>query len=218
MKIIITGYFGSGKTEIAMQMARDRKRAGHSVTLVDLDVVNPYFTSSAHRDELISDGIKVVSPGFANTNVDAPLLTGGIYAALLDRESEVIVDLGGDATGATVLGSLVAAVKPQDSFCFLLAVNVFRPFTQTPDEIIELMQTLQAHTRLPVSGFINNTNLLEQTEPEHLAYGETVLQQVARRTGKPIVYYSGTAYIVAQNRGKLSGESIILQPHRPQWV
>ena len=218
MKTIITGYFGSGKTEIAMQLARDKKKAGHGVTLVDLDVVNPYFTSSAHRESLQRDGIKVVSPGFANTNVDAPLLTGGIHAALLDRQSEVIIDLGGDATGATVMGSLVAAIKPQDAFNFLLAVNVFRPFTQSVEEIVDLMQTLQAHARLPITGFINNTNLLEQTEPGNLAYGETILQQAARRTGKPIAYHSGTAYNISQNSGRLAGEPIVLKPNRPQWI
>ncbi len=219
MKSIITGYFGSGKTEIAMQMARDAKQIGHRVTLVDLDIVNPYFTSSAHGGALEAMGIHVVSPGFANTNVDAPRLLGGIHAALLDTDSDVIVDLGGDAVGATVLGSILAAVAPRDTFCFLLAVNVFRPFTRTPEEIIELMETLQTHARLRVTGFINNANLLEETEPNHLFIGETVLGEVAKQTGKPILFHSGTADILAQTRGKLSGEAIVLQPRNsPVWL
>ena len=103
LRTIITGSFGSGKTEIAMQMAKNLAVAGRKVALIDLDVVNPYFTSSAHSEALESEGIRVVSPGFANTNVDAPSLTGGIYAALLDHNADAVIDLGGDAVAALPL-------------------------------------------------------------------------------------------------------------------
>lgn len=219
MRRIITGYFGSGKTEIAMQMARDQAAKGNKVTLIDLDVVNPYFTSSAHKNTLVSSGVHIVSPGFANSNVDAPQLTGGIHAALVDRESDVIVDLGGDATGATVMGSLVPLIRPGFEFIFLLAVNTFRPFTQTKEQIKALMEDLEAHARLRVAGFVNNANMLDETEPEHLLQGDRILREAAEMTGRPILFHCGTEELIEANHGKLSGQPVVLHPHNsPSWL
>ena len=102
---------------------------------------------------------------------------------------------------------------------FLLAVNVYRPFTQTPEEIISLMESLQTRARLPVTGFINNANMLDLTEAGNLLHGESILSKVAEMTGKPILYHCGVAGIVESLRGRLSGEPLLLTPRNsPQWL
>ena len=98
-RTIITGYFGSGKTEIAMQMARDRSENGQKVVLVDLDVANPYYTSSAPALRLRKTGYILWCQRTPNTNVDVPALTAGVRAALLDPSCDIVVDLGGGYCG-----------------------------------------------------------------------------------------------------------------------
>jgi hypothetical protein len=208
--VIVTGQFGSGKTEIAMELARSAAIEGERTVLLDLDVVNPYFTSSAHCDELGRHGIKVVSPVFANTNVDVPAISGAARAALLDKDAAVIVDLGGDAVGAAVLGSMADALGRGGEAALLLAVNVYRPFTQTPETIIKLIDAIQTRARLAVTGLINNANLLEQTNIGHLHHGEAVLSEVAKRTGIPVAYHSGTQAVLAQEGSGLSGIPLVL--------
>ena len=86
---LITGHYGSGKTNFAVNLALDQRKQGKTVTLVDLDIVNPFFRSSEHEDYLKSLGIAVVKPNFANTTVDVPSLPAEIYSAF-DREMDAV--------------------------------------------------------------------------------------------------------------------------------
>jgi hypothetical protein len=208
-RIIITGAFGSGKTEIAMHFARAiAAREGRSA-LIDLDTVNPYFTASAHVDALTSDGVRVVSPAFANTNRDVPALGAAARAALMDRGVSAVVDLGGEAAGAVVMGSLAGALRDMKAE-LLLVVNVFRPFTRTVEEIVRMMEEVEAHARLRVTGFVNNANLLGQTRAAHLSEGERLLTQASALTGRPIAYHGGTAATLEECGDTLSGAPLIL--------
>ncbi len=218
MKRVLTGHFGSGKTEIAMQMARDLAAEGREVVLVDLDVVNPYFTSSSHCSELEKEGVRVVAPMYANTNVDVPALTAGARAAFRSPLCDTVVDLGGDSVGAAVMGSLADSLDQAEHFAFLFVVNVYRPFTQTPEEIIQQMERIEPRARMCVCGLVNNANLLGETLPEHLYHGEAVLKEVSRLTGRRILYHCGTRQILNQCKN-LSGEAVIMHPaSSPFWL
>ena len=214
MKRIITGHFGSGKTEISMQMARASAAAGRAAVLVDLDVVNPYFTSSAHRCALEAAGVRVVAPVFANTNVDNPALTAGVRAALIDPFGDVVVDLGGDSVGAAVMGSLAGLLDEKAGYEFLMVVNVYRPFTQTPERIIAQMETIEQRARIQITGWINNANLLEETRPEHLYRGDAVLREVSALTDRPIIYHCGWASLLHDCTRPLSGQPLLIHKER----
>ena len=218
-RTIITGYFGSGKTEIAMQMARDRSENGQKVVLVDLDVVNPYYTSSAHRAALAENGVNIVVPTYANTNVDVPALTAGVRAALLDPSCDIVVDLGGDIAGATVMGSLADLLDQAKDVVLLLVVNVYRPFTQTPEAIQKLMGQIESRAKMRITGLVNNANLLDETLPGHLYSGEAVLQEVSCLTGRPIAYHCGTAPVLEDCKQSLTGQPVLLHPRNsPVWL
>ena len=97
---IVAGHYGAGKTNFSVNLALDLVEAGREVTLVDLDIVNPYFRASEQRALLESAGAHLVAPVFseAGTSLDVPSLTGAIMPTLEDASEEhpVIVDLGGD--------------------------------------------------------------------------------------------------------------------------
>lgn len=166
---------------LAIALAKDGP-----VSLVDLDIVNPYFRSAEHPRALADHGVKLVKPEFANTSVDIPSLSAEVDAAILDESSTVILDVGGDDAGARALGRF----KPQfDRFglSLLAVVNPYRPRSATVDQIVDMLAAMQARARFPITGLINNANLSHLTEPEHLLYGREILAKVTRETGIPVV-------------------------------
>ena len=77
---VLTGNYGSGKTELALNIALRLAGAGKKVTLVDLDIVNPYFRSAEKAAEMEAAGIRVLMPTFAMTTVDIPALPAEIQS------------------------------------------------------------------------------------------------------------------------------------------
>lgn len=211
---IITGCFGSGKSEISVQLALDAAAQGQQVALVDMDIVNPYFTSSQQREEMQQKGVEVVAPTFAGSGIDTPAIPPQMRAVMQRKQGEVIIDLGGDATGATVLGSFAAEAQGAQ---FLFVFNPYRPLTRDVDAALEMMQGIEQRARMRVTGLINNANMVGETTEEHLAYGEEQCRMLSERTGLPIVYHC-----VEQHRKDvppLSGERITLTlRNRPDWL
>lgn len=211
---IITGCFGSGKSEISVQLALNAAARGQQAVLVDMDIVNPYFTSSQQRGEMQQKGVEVVAPTFAGSGVDTPVIPPQMRAVMQRKQGEVVIDLGGDATGATVLGSFAEEAKGAQ---FLFVLNPYRPLTRDVDAALEMMQGVEQRARLHVTGLINNANMVGETTAEHLAYGEEQCRALSERTGLPIVYHCFPEHI--QGVPPLSGERITLTlRNRPDWL
>ena len=84
---VVTGHYGSGKTNLSINLALDLARTYDEVMLVDLDIVNPYFRSSDYTAMLVEHGVRVISPTFAGTTLDTPSLPGAVGAAF-DRKDK----------------------------------------------------------------------------------------------------------------------------------
>lgn len=187
LKIII-GAYGSGKSEISVNLAL-RMRHEHpsdKVLLADLDIVNPFYRSSDAQKELQDNGIRLISPMYANSNVDAPVLSGEVYVIFDDDSYRGVFDIGGEDMGATILGSMKTRLDNTDAE-LLMAVNTRRPFTSNANEIIIMASELQEASKMKITGFINNTNILEQTTPSDILEGEKILLEVSDKTGIPLV-------------------------------
>ena len=101
---ILAGHYGSGKTNIAVNIALKMKNDGFEVNIAELDIVNPYFRTKDSADELAKAGIRLISPTYANTNVDLPALPQEVYALVQQRTAKAVLDVGGDDRGAYALG------------------------------------------------------------------------------------------------------------------
>ena len=182
----MVGNYGSGKTEIALNMALSLKAGGApEVMLVDLDIVNPYFRSAAQRELLTKNGVELEQPSFALTTVDIPALPASILRIFERRELQVILDLGGNDTGAAALGQY----KPQldrEGCDLLYVINARRPLSMNADDIIDMMAEIQGRARVPICGLINNTNLQNETSARDIVEGHNVIEEVSRRTGIPV--------------------------------
>lgn len=191
---VLIGNYGSGKTEVAMNIAFNAAAQGKKVELVDLDLVNTYFRLSERRDLISDKKIKLVSPNFSCSNIETLSLPAEVQSAF-DQDWDVVVfDVGGDPTGATALGRYKQNFMelPEGSLEVLNVVNVRRPMAGTAEKIISLMQDMAAYSRLKVNGFVNNTNLAERTSGEELIAGYEMLREASIKTGIPVLYTCGT--------------------------
>jgi hypothetical protein len=182
----LVGHFGSGKTEIALNGALGLAAHGAAVTLADLDVVKPYFRSRAARNLLAEAGIELLVPEGENIFADLPIIVPQIRGALGRTGTKVIFDVGGDDTGARVLGSL-ADVVPHDETDCLLVLNFRRPATGDPDEAVAMVRRIEAVARIQVNGLISNTHLMDETTDEVILEGHRMAVETGRNLDIPVV-------------------------------
>ena len=195
---LFAGHYGSGKTNIALNYARWLKNhsPGH-VAVADLDIVNPYFRTKDSAADLAAEGIGLVVSGFANSNVDFPALPKETYALVADRETRVVVDVGGDDRGALALGRYVDDIRAGGDYEMLAVVNASRPLTRTPADAVEALREIEAACGLPFTGIVNNTNLGQETTAQDVAASLPYADGIAALTGLPVRFTCCAAPLAA---------------------
>ncbi len=184
---IISGHYGSGKTNIAVNLAKDLKKLYNKVALADIDIVNPYFRSKDSEEELNKFGIKLICSEYANSNVDIPALPQEIYSVTDDKELYSILDVGGDERGALALGRISPMIRDENNFSMLYVVNFFRPLTRDLDSAIEVMREIEAASGLKFTAIINNSNLGLETTMEDILNSAQKANELSSKTGLPII-------------------------------
>ena len=190
---IIVGGYGSGKSEVAVNLARylvhHRENDTIPVAIADLDIVNPYFRSREAIIELSQLGIKAIVPQGAHFHADLPIIVPEIKGAVQENNGYVVLDVGGDDVGARVLSSLAGAFHP-DEYELLLVLNKNRPFTSTVDLTLKLINEIETSSRLKFTGLISNTHLMDDTTAETIYDGITLTKAVSDKTGLPVNFIS----------------------------
>ncbi len=183
--VVFAGHYGSGKSEISVQYARLMAQTGRRVLLADMDIVNPFFRSLDARALLEVDGVHVVAPLFANTNVDVPALVPEITSALRDPETFVVLDVGGDGDGARVLGRYHRDFDPKE-LAMVFVFNASRPMTRTAETAALQMEEIAFASRQRFTHILNNTHLLDETTGALVAEGERQARRLADMQGLPL--------------------------------
>ena len=183
---ILAGHFGGGKTEIALNGALELAARGLGVSLVDLDIVKPYFRSRSARIFMAERGVDVIAPEGENAYADLPIVLPQIRTLLQHSEGPVVLDVGGDPTGARVLGSLEDVI-PHDETDHLLVLNFRRPFIQGVDDAVTMVREIEAAARLPVTGIVSNTHLMDETTPDIVTDGFRRAERTATELRVPVV-------------------------------
>ncbi len=200
--VIFAGHYGSGKSEISVQYARLMAETGRRVLLADMDIVNPFFRSLDARTLLEAEGVHVVAPLFANTNVDVPALVPEITSALHNPDTLVVLDVGGDGDGARVLGRYHRDLKA-DELAMVFIFNASRPLTRTAETAAVQMEEIAFASRQRFTHILNNTHLLDETTDALVAQGEREAQALAEKTGVPL---AGTVVAVDEPGSDPMGE------------
>ncbi len=183
---LFCGHYGSGKTNIAVNYALALHKEGYPVRIADLDIVNPYFRTKDSETELSEAGIELISPAFANTNVDLPALPAAVYRMVQQTDAMAVMDVGGDDRGAYALGRYRPYILEENDYDMLYVVNFMRPLTRTPDEAWDVMREIEAASGIAFTGIVNNTNLGEETTAVDIAASVVTARRLAEMTGIPL--------------------------------
>lgn len=183
---LFAGHYGSGKTNIAVNYALHLARLGNRVAIADLDIVNPYFRTKDSADELSAAGIDLISPQFANSNVDLPALPAEAYRLVEDRSSFSVLDIGGDDRGAYALGRYTPFIKAENNYRMAFVANCCRPLTRTPAEALAVMREIEEACSLPFTALVNNANLAHETTPQTVLDSLDYMAELSRLSGLPI--------------------------------
>lgn len=202
--LLLCGHYGSGKTNIAVNMAMALKERYERVTVADLDIVNPYFRSKDSAHDFEDAGIRLICSEYANSNVDIPALPQELYAITDDRGMRVIVDVGGDDRGALALGRIKPALLAEGDYEMLMVINRYRPLTGDVASTVEVLREIEAACGIAFTGIVNNSNLGPETTAEDVLASVPYAQGVAEATGLPLYMTAADERLVPQLKDRIN--------------
>jgi len=198
---LFAGHYGSGKTNIAVNYALQLAREGKPVCIADLDIVNPYFRTKDSAAVLEKAGVELVSPKFANTNVDLPALPAESYRLVQDKSTYGIMDIGGDDRGAYALGRFTPFILEENDYRMAFVVNFCRPLTTTAEEALEVMREIEAACGMKFNCIVHNTNLGPETTAETVTGAQKKLDTLCSLSGLPLWMHAATAAVARELDG-----------------
>ena len=217
---LFAGHYGSGKTNIAVNYALHLAAEGKKVCIGDLDIVNPYFRTKDSAAELEQAGVELISPQFANTNVDLPALPAEAYRLVEDKSIYAIMDIGGDDRGAYALGRYVPAILAENNYRMAFVANCYRPLTRTAQDALEVMREIEAACGLKFTCIINNSNLGTETTPDSISASYGFIKELSQLSGLPVWLTTARADIADKLESvfplQLQSKIFDLPPQKPQ--
>ena len=184
---IIVGNFGSGKTEVSINLAVNQKRAGVNVKIADLDLVNPYFRTREARKALAKLGIEVVVPEEKYLQADLPILSPAVAGLIRQPSDLTLIDAGGNDVGATVLAALADSFRNKRVH-MLQVVNPFRPFTDTIESCLKMRDDIERASKMTINGIIGNANLIDETSVDNIYNGYEFVKTLSGETRLPLKF------------------------------
>ncbi len=190
---VLIGNYGSGKTELALNFAFRAAEEGKRTELLDLDMVNTYFRLTERGNMTRMKEIRLVSPNFACAGIETLSVPAEVASAFAMDWDTVIFDVGGDAVGATAVGRYHQDFEELEPGALevLNVINVRRPLAGTAERILKLQEEMQIHSRLRITGLVNNSNLAGMTTDAELRDGYEIIREVSERSGIPVAFTSG---------------------------
>ncbi|MGL5439364.1 MAG: ATP-binding protein [Filifactoraceae bacterium] len=187
--VIITGHYGSGKTEFAVNLAINLRKDYEKVSISDLDIVNPYFRSRERLALFEDKGIKVYDSSLRGMNVDVPAISSSILTAVQDKSYISVIDVGGDPVGARVLQQFKSGIETQE-YEMWFVINRNRPETSDVKLVEDYIMAIEEASGLKVTGLINNTHLLKATTVQDITEGAKLCDEVSKKMKIPVIYHS----------------------------
>ena len=200
---LFAGHYGSGKTNIAVNYALYLKSIGKEVIIADMDIVNPYFRTKDSMEVLEKAGIELISPQFANSNVDLPALPQELYKTVQDRSKYSVLDIGGDDRGAYALGRYTPYILEENDYEFVFVANFYRPLTTTPQEALEVMREVEVAAGIKFTAIVNNSNVGNETTADDVLTTVEKAEELSRLSGLPVIMTTVETNVCEQLNSKI---------------
>ncbi len=215
-------------------MAIELANAGVEVSIVDLDIVNPYFRISDYTLELEQLGIKMIAPNFAGTTLDTPSL-GPQIQTVMERAACAGADsafVHGDELQGGLQGSVLNAgtqnidsvvlvdvggdpdgatalgryekIILQANYQMFYVVNQRRFQTSTAEEALELMHQIEQISGLSATHIVGNTHLMEHTTADIIVESCEYSKDVASAAGLPLEFITAPRKLGAGMEQKIN--------------
>jgi hypothetical protein len=186
---IIVGHFGSGKTEVSLNLAFSLADRGHRFALADLDIVDPYFRSRECHELLEARGGRVITSSQQHMDADLPALPPDIFSFFAQPEWYGVMDIGGNPAGARVLARYRHDLKRCHARV-LCVVNANRPLSDTPEKAVYYIREIEKAAGLKINGIVHNTHCCQLTEIDDIRNGAEMAEKVSALTDIPIVCHA----------------------------
>ena len=200
---LLCGHYGSGKTNVAVNMALKLKEQYENVAIADLDIVNPYFRSKDSEQDFKNAGIRLICSPYANSNVDIPALPQEMYAIVDDLSLRTIIDVGGDDRGALALGRLSQKIIEENNYEMYMVINCFRPLTRDVNSTLEVMQEIETACKMKITALINNSNLGEITTSQDVLDSVKYAKEVEKASGVKLKFTTVRQELYSELVGKI---------------
>ena len=200
---LLCGHYGSGKTNIALNMAYEIRNSYDNVAIADLDIVNPYFRTKDSAEELKDRGIRLIASEYAGSNVDIPALPQDMYSLTDDKTVRAVIDVGGDDRGALALGRISPRIMAENDYEAYLVINKYRPLTPDVESTLEVMNEIETAGKFKFTGIINNSNLGVETTAEDVLNSVQYAKAVSKATDLPLVATSVDKRLFDELSGKI---------------
>ena len=214
---LLCGHYGSGKTNVAVNMALDMKKKNPDgrIAIADLDIVNPYFRTKDSSELFEKEDIRLICSPFANTNLDAPALPAEMYAIVDDKTLQCVVDVGGDDAGAVALGRLTPAIREENDYDMFLVINKYRPLTPDAQSVEQIRREIEVASGLKFTAVINNSNLAAGTTAEDVLNSVSFAREVSKLTGLPLAATTADKNLIGELSGKIDDLFPLMLQRRP---
>ncbi len=215
---IFSGFFGTGKTEVAINYALGLADRDEAVTLIDMDVVTPYFRTREMAERLHKRGVEVVAPLDITKYVHLPAITAHIWGALQRSDGLTVMDVGGDAQGARAIGQFQALIE-ESGYIMYVVVNPYRPFNATVERMAQTLQDMEENTRLKVGALVSNPNLIAETTLQVVEEGHCLVEQASRELGLPIAFLCMEERLLDEGVEERYAQPVLplIRHFRPPW-
>ncbi len=195
--VVIVGNYGSGKTEVAINLSVHLRSEISDIKIADLDLVNPYFRTREAKKQLSKLGIDLVLPEDKYLQADLPILSPAVSGMIRKPGSLAIIDMGGDDVGATVLGALADSLEGK-TVRMLQVVNLFRPGTDTVEGCLQIRKDIEAASGMTINGIVGNSNLIDETTPDDICRGYDFVRRLAKECALPLEFITSDIDIIPQ--------------------
>jgi hypothetical protein len=218
--IAIVGSYGSGKTELSVNLSLQVAATGRRVQIADLDIVNPYFRCREAQALMQAHGIRVVVPPGAQAFADLPIILPEIRGMLRPPAGTLSVfDVGGDDVGARALASFRTSIRDGE-YELWQVINAKRPFTDTVDGCLEMRRMIEDASRWTITGLLVNSHLIDETTVDVVMDGWRLAEAVRARTGLPIRFVAAMEHLAdAPDLRSIDAPVLRLRRHMlPPWL